>query len=201
VSTYGVTLSDRNASVNRGTRLEIATLTWNIAGVCVLAWSALAARSVALGGFGLDSLIEIGASTIVIWELRGEDALRTRRALRAIGFAFASLATYLAVQGILVLVTQYHAGESGLGLSWTGLTAVVMLLLARAKGRVGRELNNAVLASEARVTMVDSVLAASIFIGVGAHALLGWWWADPLGGFVLAVYAVMECRTIFSAKE
>jgi len=76
-----------------------------------------------------------------------------------------------------------------------------MWWLARAKGRAGRQLNNAVLISEARVTMVDSVLATSIFLGVGAHALFGWWWADPLGGFVLAVYAVKECRAIFSAKS
>jgi divalent metal cation (Fe/Co/Zn/Cd) transporter len=184
-----------------GIRLEISTLAWNVVGVGVLAATALAAHSVALGGFGLDSLIEIGASTIVIWELRGEDEQRTRRALRGIGFAFAGLAVYLAVQGIIVLARHYHAGESDLGLGWTGITAVVMWWLARAKGRAGRQLNNAVLISEARVTMVDSVLATSIFLGVGAHALFGWWWADPLGGFVLAVYAVKECRAIFSAKS
>ncbi len=102
------------------------------------------------------------------------------------------------MQGIIVLASRYHAGKSDLGLGWTGITAVAMFLLARAKGRAGRELNNPVLTSEARVTMVDCILASSIFIGVGAHALLGWWWADPLGGFVLAVYAVKECRAIFS---
>jgi divalent metal cation (Fe/Co/Zn/Cd) transporter len=196
-----VTSRDHAAAVSHGTRLEIATLLWNVAGVCVLASSALAARSIALGGFGLDSLIEIGASTIVIWELRGEEARRTSRALRAIGFAFASLAAYLAVQGIIVLASRYHAGESGLGLGWTGLTAVVMWFLARAKGRVGREIDNAVLTSEARVTMIDSVLATSIFLGVGAHALFGWWWADPLGGFVLAFYAINECRAIFFTRS
>lgn len=196
-----MTSRDRAAVVGHGIRLEVATLAWNIVGVCVLALSALAARSVALGGFGLDSLIEIGASTVVIWELRGEDDLRSHRALRGIGLAFAGLAAYLVVQGIVVLVSRYHAGESDLGIAWTGITAVVMWLLARAKGRAGRALNNAVLTSEAHVTMVDSILAASIFIGVGAHALLGWWWADPLGGFVLAVYAVKECRAIFSTKS
>jgi len=81
------------------------------------------------------------------------------------------------------------------------LTAVVMWFLARAKGRVGREIDNAVLTSEARVTMIDSVLATSIFLGVGAHALLGWWWAEPLGGFVLAFYAINECRAIFFTKS
>jgi divalent metal cation (Fe/Co/Zn/Cd) transporter len=195
-----MTSRERAAVVGRGIRLEVATLGWNIVGVGVLAVTALAAHSVALGGFGLDSLIEIGASTIVIWELRGDDEQRTTRALRGIGVAFAGLAAYLAVQGIIVLASRYHAGESDLGLGWTGITAVAMFLLARAKGRAGRELNNPVLTSEARVTMVDCILASSIFIGVGAHALLGWWWADPLGGFVLAVYAVKECRAIFSKR-
>jgi divalent metal cation (Fe/Co/Zn/Cd) transporter len=192
---------ERAVAVRRGIRLEIATLAWNVVGVGVLALSALAAHSVALGGFGLDSLIEIGASTVVIWELRGDDAHRSRRALRAIGFAFSALAAYLTIQGIIVLVSHYHAGLSDLGLGWTGITAVAMWLLARAKGRTGRKLNNAVLTSEAHVTMVDSLLAAAIFLGVGAHALFGWWWADPIGGFVLALYAVKECRAIFTGKE
>lgn len=201
MSTWTVTCDDRPAAVGRGIRLEVATLTWNIVGVVILALSALSTRSVALGGFGLDSLIEIGASTVVIWELRADDDRRSHRALRGIGLAFGGLAAYLAVQGIVVLVSRYHAGESALGIAWTGITAVAMWVLARAKGRAGRALDNAVLISEAHVTLVDSILAAAIFVGVGAHALLGWWWADPLGGFVLAVYAVKECRSIFRTKS
>jgi hypothetical protein len=196
-----VSSSERAALVGHGIRLEVATLAWNVVGVGVLATSALAARSVALGGFGLDSLIEIGASTVVIWELRGEDVQRSRRALRGIGLAFAALAAYLLVQGIIVLASRYRAGQSDLGLVWTGVTALVMWTLARAKGRAGRALDNTVLTSEAHVTMIDSILAATIFVGVGAHAMWGWWWADPIGGFVLAVYAVKECREIFTAKS
>jgi divalent metal cation (Fe/Co/Zn/Cd) transporter len=201
MSTWTVTSRERAALVGHGTRLEVATLSWNVVGVGVLASSVLSAHSVALGGFGLDSLIEIGASTVVLWELRGEDARRGRRALRGIGLAFACLAVYLIAQGVIALVSHYQAGESTLGIGWTGVTAVVMWVLARAKGRVGRELDNAVLTSEAHVTMVDSILAASIFVGVSAHALFGWWWADPLGGFLLAAYAVKECRAIFSPKS
>lgn len=189
---------DRPSAVRRGVRLEIATLAWNVAGVVVLAWSALSARSVALGGFGLDSVIEILASTVVIWELRGEEEARSARAIRLIGLAFAALALYLLTQGIIVLVARYRAGSSDLGLAWTAVTAVVMWLLARAKSRTGKELGNAVLVSEGRVTLVDSILAASVFVGVGLHALFGWWWADPLAGFVLVAYALKECREIFA---
>jgi len=94
---------ERAAMVRRGVRLEYVTLGWNVVGLVVLAFTALAARSVALAGFGLDSLIEIGASTVVLWELSDTHADRRPRALRLIGVAFALLAVYLAVQSTLVL--------------------------------------------------------------------------------------------------
>jgi hypothetical protein len=93
------------ALVRRGLALEWSTLGWNVAGIVVLAFAAITARSVALAGFGLDSLVEIGASTVVIWELSGTGAERQRRGLRLIGYAFAALAAYLLVQSTAVLAT------------------------------------------------------------------------------------------------
>lgn len=98
----------RNALLRRGFALEFVTLGWNVIGMAVLAVAAIAAGSVALAGFGLDSLIEIGASTVVIWELAGTGQLRQRRALHLIGYAFAALAAYLLVQSTLVLAAGYH---------------------------------------------------------------------------------------------
>jgi len=109
--------------LRRGRILEGVTLGWNVAGIVVLAVAVVAARSVALAGFGLDSLIEIGASTVVLWELSGSGEERQRRALRLIGGAFLALAAYLAVQAVLVLVTGYRPGHSVLGISWTAVTA------------------------------------------------------------------------------
>jgi len=94
--------------VRRGVVLEYLTLGWNVAGIVILAIAAITARSVALAGFGLDSLIEIGASTVVIWELSGTGEERQRRGLRLIGYAFAALAVYLLVQSSLVLAVGYH---------------------------------------------------------------------------------------------
>src|SRR5579862_5801159 len=94
--------------LRRGFVLEYVTLSWNVAGIIVLAFAAVAARSVALAGFGLDSLIEIGASTVVIWELSGTNPDRQRRGLRLIGYAFAALAAYLLVQSTVVLAAGYH---------------------------------------------------------------------------------------------
>jgi divalent metal cation (Fe/Co/Zn/Cd) transporter len=184
--------------LRRGFRLEYATLAWNIVGILILAVAAWAARSVALAGFGLDSLIEIGASTVVIWELSGTGEQRQRRALRLIGVAFAALAGYLAVQSTVVLVAGFHPHHSPAGIVWTAVTALVMFALAAGKARTGKALNNPVLRTEGRVTLVDGLLAAAVLIGLALNAGLGWWWADPIAGYVLVYYAAREVRKIFS---
>ena len=165
----------------------------------VLAIAALAARSVALAGFGLDSLIEIGASMIVIWELSGSGGERQRRGLRMIGYAFAALAAYLLVQSSVVLAAGYHPRPSRTGIAWTAVTAVVMFLLAAGKARTGRALDNPVLRTEGRVTMIDGILAAAVLLGLALNAGFGWWWADPAAGYVLVFYAAREVREIFPA--
>jgi divalent metal cation (Fe/Co/Zn/Cd) transporter len=180
-----------------GLTLEYATLGWNVVGIVVLAISAIAARSVALAGFGLDSLIEIGASVVVVWELSGGDGARQRRALRLIGGAFALLALYLAAQSTLVLVTAYHPRSSPSGIVWTAVTATVMFALAAGKARTGAALGNAVLSAEGRVTLIDGLLAVAVLAGLVLNATLGWWWADPLAGYVLLAYAAHEVLTIF----
>src|SRR4029078_1577218 len=110
----------------RGGRLERVTLGWNVVGVVGLGVAARPARSVALAGFGLDSLVEIGTSTVVLWELSGAGDLRQRRALRLIGYAFVALATYIALQSTVVLVAGFHPEHSPLGIAWTAMTAIVM---------------------------------------------------------------------------
>jgi hypothetical protein len=107
----------RSGLLRRGFVLEYVTLAWNVVGIAVLAVGAISARSVALAGFGLDSLIEIGASTVVIWELSGGGEDRQRRGLRLIGYAFAALAAYLLAQSTVVLVAGYHPRHSVLGSS------------------------------------------------------------------------------------
>ena len=183
--------------LRRGRVLEGITLGWNVAGIVVLAVAAVAARSVALAGFGLDSLIEIGASTVVLWELSGSGEDRQRRALRLIGGAFVALAAYLAVQSVLVLVTGYRPGHSVLGISWTAVTAAAMFALAAGKARTGKALGNPVLITEGRVTLVDGILAVAVLAGLVLNAAAGWWWADPLAALVIVFYAMREAREIF----
>lgn len=188
----------RKALLRRGFALEYTTLGWNVIGIVVLAIAALSARSVALAGFGLDSLIEIGASMVVIWELSGTGEDRQRRALRLIGFAFGALALYLLVQSTVVLATGFHPQHSTLGIVWTAVTAAVMFALAAGKTRTGAALANPVLTTEGRVTLIDGILAAAVLLGLALNASLGWWWADPITGYVLVYYAVREVRDIFT---
>ena len=191
----------RSALVRRGFVLEYLTLGWNVVGIVILAIAAIAARSVALAGFGLDSLIEIGASTVVIWELSGTGEDRQRRGLRLIGCAFTALALYLFIQSTLVLVTGYHPRHSPLGITWTAVTAVAMFALAAGKARTGRKLDNPVLRTEGRVTTIDGILAVAVLLGLLLNAAAGWWWADPAAGYVLVYYATREVREIFFARR
>jgi divalent metal cation (Fe/Co/Zn/Cd) transporter len=191
----------RRSLLRRGFALEYATLSWNVVGIVVLAAAAIGAKSVALAGFGLDSLIEIGASTVVIWELSGTGASRQRFALRLIGASFAALAVYLFAQSTVVLVTGFHPRHSSLGIAWTATTAAAMFALAAGKARTGAALGNPVLATEGRVTLIDGLLAAAVLLGLLLNSLAGWWWADPLAGYLLVFYAVREVKEIFSSSR
>lgn len=184
----------RARHLRRGYILEGITLGWNVAGVVVLAIAAIASRSVALAGFGLDSLIEIGASTVVIWELSGTGEQRQAVGLRLIAVAFLVLSIYLAVQSTIVLAIGHRAHHSPLGIAWTATTALVMVTLAAGKERTGRLLNNPVLRTEGRVTLVDALLATTVLLGLVLNAALGWWWADPAAAYVILIYAVKEGR-------
>ena len=170
-------------------------------GIVILAVAALRAHSVALAGFGLDSLIEIGASTVVLWELSGTGEERQRRALRLIAAAFLALAGYLTVQTIVVFATGYHPQHSPLGIVWTAITAAAMFVLAAGKKRTGRRLANRVLIAEGRVTVIDGVLALAVLVGLTLNAALGWWWADPAAGLVIVYYALKEARAIYTRHD
>lgn len=178
--------------LRRGLWLEYLTLGWNIVGAAVIIAAALAARSVALAGFGLDSLIEIGASTVVIWQLKGVGQQRERAALRLIGAAFFALAFYVLVQSSRSLLAQFHPDTSPVGMACLALTFVVMLALASGKAKTGAQLGNKVLQAEARVTVVDAYLAGCVLVGVALNAAFGWWWADPIASLVIVFYGFKE---------
>jgi divalent metal cation (Fe/Co/Zn/Cd) transporter len=189
------------ALLARGIALERLTLSWNALGIGVLAIAAVRARSVALAGFGLDSLVEIGASMVVLWELADASKGRQARALRLIGSAFAALSVYVAAQSIAVLVASYHPRHSVIGIAWTASTVVVMSALATGKTAAGRALHNPVLSTEGRVTFIDAVLAAAVLLGLVLNAAVGAWWADPLAGLVIVYYGLREARHLLRPRK
>ena len=184
----------RNRLRALGRLLELVTLGWNVVGIVILTIAAVSARSVALAGFGLDSLIEIGASMVVLWELSDVARSHQERAMVLIGCTFAALALYLAVQSTVVLVAGFHPHHSLLGIVWTAMTAVAMFLLAGGKARTGAALHNPVLRTEGRVTLIDGILASAVLLGLVLNAGLGWWWADPAAGYVFVFYGAREAR-------
>jgi divalent metal cation (Fe/Co/Zn/Cd) transporter len=184
----------RRMLVRRGLTLEYLTLGWNVVGTLVSILAAVAVGSVALAGFGLDSLIEIGASTVVIWQLNQRDRTGERRARRLIGGAFIAVALYVAVQAIYALISAQQPNHSILGIAWTAVTCLAMLALAAAKTETGKALENAVLLTEGRVTLIDAYLAGAILTGLALNATLDWWWADPLAGLVIVFYGIREGR-------
>lgn len=178
--------------ITRGIALEYVTLGWNIVGVFVVVAAAIAAHSVALAGFGLDSLIEIFASVIVLWQLKSINKDKEKRAEKLIGYAFFALAAYVSLQIIFALQSGVHPKHSVIGIVWLALTAVAMLLLARGKRLTGEAIPNVVLLSEAKVTLIDAALAIAVLIGLVVNIVFGIWFADVLAAIVIVYYGVKE---------
>jgi len=187
-------------------RLQVATIAWNSGEVFVTIALGVAARSLALVAFGLDSLIEVFTSVVVLWHM-GDTAIdgsrpdagnRDRNANRLVAAAFTALAMYLIVSSTRSLVLHSVPDRSLWGIIYLAVTALVMLALARLKRRSGRGLANDIYLAEARMTQLDAYLAVSIMTALLTNGLFGWWWADALSaggvGLLAAVEAVERAR-------
>ena len=187
----------------RGFWLEYASMTWMTAEAAVAITAGILASSVALTGFGLDSVIEFFAAAIVIWQLRGEIAGQERetKAVRLIGMTFFALAVYLAVEGIRDLVTGAQPRESVPGLAIAAAALLVMPGLAVAKRRTGRALGNRTLVADSAETAFCAATSAATLLGVGLNAWAGWWQADPIAGLAIAALAIKEGLEAFEDPD
>ena len=176
----------------RGFTLEYATMAWMVAEAAVAITAGVLASSIALTGFGLDSVIEFFAAIIVVWQLRGEGEERETPAVRLIAATFFALAAYLTAESIHDLVTRARPGESIPGLAITAAALVVMPALAIAKRRTGQALGNRTLITESAETAFCAYTSAATLAGVGLNTAVGWWWADPAAALVIAALAVKE---------
>jgi divalent metal cation (Fe/Co/Zn/Cd) transporter len=176
----------------RGFWLEYASMAWMVVEAGVAITAGILASSIALVGFGLDSVIELFSAGIVVWQLRGEGEDRETRAVRLIGVTFFALAAYLTAQSIHDLVSHARPEQLVAGLAVTAAALLVMPGLAIAKRRTGNALDNRTLIADSAETAFCAFTSAAALTGVGLNSWLGWWWADPAAALVIAALAVRE---------
>jgi len=187
----------RPALVRRGLRLNYLTLAYNTVEAVVSIAAGLLAGSVALVGFGVDSGIEVTASVAAQWRLRADiDPVRRERVervtRRVIGASFMVLAAYVAVDSARTLWEREAPAASPVGLVILLLSVLVMPVLARAKRRVARALQSRALEADAAQTSLCAYLSVIALAGVGLHAALGWWWADPVAALAMVPIVAKE---------
>lgn len=179
-------------------RLEYATIGWNVGEAVLTIALGSVAGSLALISFGTVSIVEVFASSVVVWHVRsgddGDHAGRTSTALRLISSAFALLAVALIVAAISDLSGGRRAGHSPWGIAYLAVTAVVMFGLAIMKRSTAKKLDSGPLHSEATVTFLDGILSTTTLGGLALNAYVGWWWADPLAGLLVGLAALNEAR-------
>jgi divalent metal cation (Fe/Co/Zn/Cd) transporter len=187
----------RAALARRGMRLAWLTIGWNSLEAVIALGAGAIAGSVALTGFGVDSLIELAAGGAAIWRLHhdAEPAARARAELltrRVVGAAFLGLALYVTWEAVETLRTRHMPEASPTGMALAALSLVVMPVLARAKRRVATGLSSRALAAEAMQTDVCAWLSAILLGGLALRALFGWWWADPVAALAMVPLLVRE---------
>lgn len=189
--------SDQTALVKRGLHLSYATLGYNCLEGVIAILAGVAAGSIALVGFGADSLIEVTASLTAIWRLHSDSDLTRRErseriSLRVIGILFLALAAYVAADASESLFMRQPPAPSIVGLVLAAASLIVMPLLAHAKRRVAIAMGSGALAAESRQTMLCTYLSAILLGGLILNAALGWWWADPVAALVMVPIIVRE---------
>lgn len=198
--------SVRAAAVRRATALNRFSIAYNAVESVIALGAGIAAGSVSLIGFGLDSVIEISASAILAWRLaaerRGGCTQETdRRATRLIAFSFFALAGYVGFESVERLVAGDEPDTSLIGIVLTTLSLLIMPFLARAKRQLAPALGSRAQEAEANQTWLCACMSAVVLAGLLAHWLFGWWWADPIAGSGIAVLAAVEGIRTWQAES
>ena len=190
----------------RALGLGAFTITYNVLEGIVAVTAGMIAGAVSLIGFGLDSGIEVISAVIVVIRLSAEvrggepDERKEKLALRAVALTFFLLAGYLVIVGIRDLATGKSPETSVVGIVLTALSIVIMPTLAWAKRRVGLQMGSALVVADAAETRLCAILSVTTFASLLAYLLLGWMWLDPIAGFVIAIFAIMEGREAWEGE-
>jgi divalent metal cation (Fe/Co/Zn/Cd) transporter len=185
---------ERRKRLHRRVRFIVGfTIAYNILEAIIAITAGALASSTALIGFGLDSVIEVLSAVAVAWQFTRKDPERWEHlTVRIIGIAFFALAAYVTLYGIMSLVSQQQPENSPLGIGITAVSLVIMPLLAWYETRTGRELNSKSVLADAKQLLLCIYLSGTVFIGLLMNTLFGWWWADSVAAFVVAILAVRE---------
>ena len=202
--------AQRPEQLRRALRLEYLTVCWNIVEGAIAITAAVVAGSVALLGFGIDSVVESSSGGVMLWRLRAERAGRLshehleaieHRARRLVAVSLFLLAAWIAFDAAQTLWQREHPDFSAVGVALTSVSLVVMLWLARAKRRVGRELGSRAMEADAFQTTACWWLSLAALVGMVLNGALDWWWADPVAGFVIAALVVKEGREAWKGES
>lgn len=175
--------------------LAAASVAYNTVEAIVAIYAGAQASSVALIGFGLDSVVEASSGLIILWQFSHVlPESRERQALRYIGASFYALAAYVLVESLRTLMNRDAPEQSTLGIGIAALSLVIMPWLSAAQRRTGRELGSSAVVADSQQTLLCTYLSAVLLLGLVLNAQLGWWWADPVAGLVIAAVAVREGR-------
>jgi len=186
----------RRAILARRIRVLVAaTITYNVVEATLALTVGTIASSIALIGFGLDSVVEVASAAAVAWQFAARDPQhREQAALRVIAWSFFALAAYVTVEAVRRLLGAGEAERSAVGIVLVAISVVVMPFLSLAQRRAGRELGSASAVADSKQTLLCTYLSAAVLVGLVLNAGLGWWWADPAAALVLAALAVREGR-------
>jgi divalent metal cation (Fe/Co/Zn/Cd) transporter len=196
VHTHPVLGADEKRRLGRRAQLlAAASVGYNLVEAVIAITAGLVAGSVALVGFGLDSVVEVSSGLIILWQFRHPlPEARERRALRLMAVSFFALAAYVAFESVRTLATGHDPESSPVGIGLAAVSLMVMPFLSWAQRRTGRALGSHAVVADSTQTLLCTYLSAVLLVGLVMNATLGWSWADPLAGLVIAAVAVKEGR-------
>ncbi len=209
VHANGVPVAERAAQLRQALRLEYLTVAWNVIEGLIAVGAALAAGSIALLGFGIDSFVETSSGLILLWRLRVEArhvtpidlGMLDRKAHRFVGLSLFLLAVFVFGDATHALLARSRPEPSLVGLVLTAVSLPAMLWLGRAKRRTARRLDSRAMESDAFQTTACMWLSAITLTGIGLNAALGWWWADPVAALAMTYFLYQEGREAWLGQD
>lgn len=190
---WAVDPEERERLGRRAQLLAATSVTYNVFEAIIAIVAGLLAGSVALVGFGLDSVVEVSSGLIILWQFRHRiPESRERQALRMLAFSFFALASYVGFESARTLITGSNPDPSPVGIGLAIASLIVMPLISRAQRRTGRALGSNAVVADGTQTLLCTYLSAVLLIGLVLNATFGWGWADPIAGLVIAGVAVRE---------